>query len=169
MTLTTHAVVGAALASAFNLNPASAVVTGFVSHFLLDRLPHWDYKLSSAKFDEQNSSIIVDWPINRQALGDFLKIGFDGLLGLALALIFFTANGQTDWLSILWGAGGGVLPDALQFIYLKTRFKSLAKLQRFHLLTMHCPIKITDPRHGLFDQGLILFFALLLGNWFFFI
>jgi hypothetical protein len=43
MILTTHAVVGAALASFVPEHPAVAFVVGFGSHFILDAIPHVDY------------------------------------------------------------------------------------------------------------------------------
>jgi hypothetical protein len=52
MVLTPHAVVGAAIASAFGLSPGASLLTGFLSHFLLDRFPHWDYELTSALIEK---------------------------------------------------------------------------------------------------------------------
>jgi hypothetical protein len=47
MILTTHAVVGAALASFVPSHPATAFVLGFASHFVLDAIPHVDYPIKS--------------------------------------------------------------------------------------------------------------------------
>ena len=47
MILTTHAVVGAALASFVPSHPAAAFVLGFGSHFNLDAIPHVDYPIKS--------------------------------------------------------------------------------------------------------------------------
>ena len=157
MTLTTHAVVGAAISSAFRLNPGAALLAGFMSHFLLDHLPHWDY-IDSAKINEEDSLTIRD----------FIKIGFDVLLGFGLALLFFTSNGQDGWESILMGAFGGMLPDALLFAYMKIRREPFKLFRRFHHL-MHSSLKIKDARWGLFFQAAILLLVLILGNWSFFI
>lgn len=167
MTLTTHAVVGAALTSAFQLNPGMASVAGLMSHFLLDCLPHWDYELKSAKIDETNP-LVINLPVSHEAVGDFIKIGFDVLFGFGLALIFFTSNGQGDWESILAGALGGILPDALQFAYMKFRQEPFIMLQRFHNF-MSSAIAIKNTLWGPFFQALILLLALILGNWRFFI
>ncbi|MFA5319162.1 MAG: hypothetical protein WC387_02220, partial [Candidatus Paceibacterota bacterium] len=109
-----------------------------------------------------------DLPICREAVGDFVKIGFDFFLGLSLALIFFTGHGQTYWLSILLGAFGGMLPDGLQFLYLKFRREPLTLFFRFHAF-MHTKTEIKDTFWGLFLTGLVLALALGLGNWSFFI
>jgi len=45
MILTTHAIVGAALASFLSSHPAAAFVAGFASHFVLDAIPHVDYPI----------------------------------------------------------------------------------------------------------------------------
>src|SRR6266700_2786307 len=47
MILSTHAIVGAALASFLPSHPAAAFVAGFASHFALDAIPHVDYPIKS--------------------------------------------------------------------------------------------------------------------------
>jgi hypothetical protein len=42
MILSTHAIVGAAIASFLPSHPTIAFVLGFGSHFVLDAIPHWD-------------------------------------------------------------------------------------------------------------------------------
>jgi len=167
MTLTAHAIVGAGISSAFGLMPGGAFGAGFLSHFLLDRLPHWDYNLKSATIDEANP-LNNNLPICREAIGDFAKIGFDFFLGLALALLFFSSNGQSYWPSILLGALGGMLPDGLQFLYFKFRREPLTLFFRFHAF-MHAKTEINDIFGGLCLTGGVLILALVLGNWYFFI
>ena len=167
MTLTTHAVAGAALTSAFGFNPVIGFAVGLASHFLLDAIPHWDYKLKSAKIDEKNP-LDSDFLINQEAIRDLVKISFDCLLGFVLAWLFFDTNGQGNLLALLAGAVGGVLPDALQFVYLNFRREPLVSLQRFHIVIMHVSLRLTNPAYGVFYQGLILLLALFLGNWSFF-
>jgi hypothetical protein len=45
MILSTHAIVGGAIASLFPSHPLLVVAAGFVSHFAIDAIPHWDYPL----------------------------------------------------------------------------------------------------------------------------
>lgn len=168
MTLTTHAVVGAAITSAFRLSPGAALVAGFASHFLLDRIPHWDYELDSMIIDESNP-FNNDLPIRGGALKDWLKITLDIVLGPALVFLFFTLNGQDFSLINLWfGAFGGMLPDGLQFLYMKFRREPLTSFYRFHCL-MCSPVKIKGTLWGPLVQALVISLALILGNWFFFI
>jgi hypothetical protein len=47
MILTTHAVVGAVLASFVPSYSATAFALGFASHFILDAIPHVDYPIKS--------------------------------------------------------------------------------------------------------------------------
>jgi hypothetical protein len=46
--LSTHAIVGAAIASFLPSHPTTAFVLGFGSHFVLDAIPHWDCPIRSA-------------------------------------------------------------------------------------------------------------------------
>jgi hypothetical protein len=168
MTLSAHAVVGAALSSAFRLNPGASLLIGFMSHFLLDRVPHWDYELPSANIDEVNP-FNNDLPINRQAWRDWSKIGLDVFLGLSFTFIFFLSNGQNfSWLSLLAGALGGMLPDGLQLLYMKLHREPFILFYRLHVL-MHSPYKIKNTLWGPFLTLMTLLLALLLGNYRFFI
>ncbi len=45
MTLGTHAVAGALIGAVASQNLAFAASAAFLSHFLLDTIPHWDYAL----------------------------------------------------------------------------------------------------------------------------
>lgn len=112
MVLTPHALVGAALASAVPTHPIAGFCLGFISHFILDSLPHWDYDLD---FFETNSLTIKD----------LAKLTIDLVLGLIIVWFFAPA--------LIWGALGGLAPDALQFVYYKTNSRWLSWLQKFHL------------------------------------
>jgi hypothetical protein len=139
MTLSAHAVVGAAIASAIPLTTQSsnlkvlglAIVAGMISHFLLDSVPHWDYDLAS--FEEKPGDRMGDNIIVGKAfLFDLFKIGFDIALGLVCAWLLFVWFGGRLPLVILAGAAGGMLPDFLQFVYMKTRIFPFTWLQRVH-------------------------------------
>lgn len=131
MTLTTHAVVGAAAAELFLGHPVLAFCAGFVSHFAIDALPHWDYKLASMQEDEINP-LNADMKIGKAFAFDITHILFDVSLGFTLAAILMTVL-QLPLDTAAIGALAGVLPDATQFLYFKTRSKILEPLQRFHI------------------------------------
>lgn len=132
MTLTTHAVVGAALASSMPDHLLVGFVLAFASHFVLDAIPHWDYSLSSYKKDDSNR-LNDAMAINKDFFVDLLKIGCDMSCGILLVLLFFTLNGPHLLWAPLIGAFGAVLPDALQFVYFKWRHQPMVSLQRFHV------------------------------------
>jgi hypothetical protein len=132
MTLTAHAVVGAAIASSIPNHPILGFTLAFASHFILDAIPHWDYPLSSRKTDNVNS-LDDDMTIDKSFFVDLLKIGADMSCGIVLALLLFTLHGPHLFLIPMIGALGAVLPDALQFAYFKWRHQPLVSLQRFHI------------------------------------
>jgi hypothetical protein len=49
MILSTHAIVGGAIASLFPSHLVLVVAAGFASHFAIDAIPHWDYPLQAIK------------------------------------------------------------------------------------------------------------------------
>lgn len=124
MILTIHGVAGAAIANFFPGQPAVGVVAAFASHFALDAIPHWDYKLRSLTWDALRP-LDTDFVLNRDSVLDLAKIALDFALGLILGWLIF---------GNFWGALAGMLPDFFQFLYFKFRwFPPLRWLQRFHL------------------------------------
>lgn len=132
MTLTTHAIVGAAVASVIPQHPMLGFIFGFLSHFAIDAIPHWHYRVSSIHIDPDNH-LNNDMHLNKYFPFDLVKIGCDGILGITISLIFFQPFHEPLQKYILFGALGGVLPDALQFVYWKFRHEPLTTLQRFHI------------------------------------
>ncbi len=127
MILSTHALVGAALANMFPSHSGVAFAVGFASHFALDAIPHADYPIRSASVDPK---IGAPLRFDRALLQDVVTIGADGMLGLVFAFLFF-ASPDNQW-AILLGAVGATLPDAFQFLYLRFPHEPLRTLQRFH-------------------------------------
>ena len=137
MTLTTHALVGAAAASLFPAHPYAAFAAGFASHFAIDALPHWDYGeyLRSARWNLAKP-LETDMKLGKDFLRDLAIIAADALLGFVLTFVAAKALRISPELALV-GAGAGIYPDLLQFVYYKiraTRFEpALGYLQRFHL------------------------------------
>lgn len=129
MILTTHALVGAAVASTVPEHPVLGFILGFGSHFLLDAIPHWEYHLGSI-VEDKGDPLNTNMHINAKFLIDLLKVGFDAVLGLGLSIFIFSSS--TPLVPILAGAIGGMLPDPLQFAYWKLRVEPLISLQKFH-------------------------------------
>src|SRR5262249_5781248 len=101
MILSTHALVGAALANMFASHPVVALAVGFASHFALDAIPHADYPIRSASLDPK---IGAPLRFDRALLQDAVTIGADGMLGLVFAFLFFAST--ENQLAILLGAIG---------------------------------------------------------------
>jgi hypothetical protein len=127
MILTTHAIVGGALASLFPSHPVAAIAAGFASHFAIDAIPHWDYPLHSISVAPGHRNKLK---LDRPQLQDLALIGFDGFAGLALAVGFFATRATV--FTIVLGALAAMLPDALQFVHSLFRCEPLNSLQRFH-------------------------------------
>lgn len=143
MTLTTHAIVGAAAAELFPAHPFWGFCAGFISHFLVDAIPHGHYRLYS-KTSNKDDFTKEDMRISPVFLYDLARIGFDFLVGVsAVALFFILSLGHLP-LAALTGALGGVLPDPLKFAYWKIRREPLTLLQRFHFSL--------DARYSLDDK-----------------
>lgn len=164
MTLTTHAIVGAAAARVFSFHPVAAFCAAFASHFLIDALPHWDYKLRSARLDEKNP-MNNDMVINRDFFVDLAKIGFDALLGLFLSYIIFQPAGEYQLLIIALGACAGILPDPLQFVYFKWRHEPMVSLQKFHTW-IHTDVKLENRWISGGTLQIALIIACVMASWY---
>lgn len=130
MILATHAVAGAAAAKIFESNPLAAFIVAFLSHFILDAIPHWDYTLLSYKksLDPLNGNMV--W--GKKFIIDLVRIFFDFWTGIFLSILFFKTQSNYQTSIIILGAFGGMLPDALQFAYWKLKTEPLKTLQKFH-------------------------------------
>lgn len=130
MTLGTHAAVGMAIASLTPGHPGLAFSVGFLSHFILDSIPHWEYKILSLQ--QEGNKLSVDMIFGRKFIIDLLRIGADALIGILIGLIIFDSD-RAQGGTLLIGAFGAIVPDFLQFVYFKFKKKPLEYLQRFHI------------------------------------
>lgn len=143
MTLTTHGAVGAGIMVAFSSNPVLGGVLAFGSHFLLDALPHLDYKILSLDKDVHKESQTVKLKWGREVILDLIRIGLDFNLGMLSAVVIyflFSFNVLSIWF-ILTGAFLGMLPDLLQFVYGQVGGRVLGLIQNFHNFT-HTPHRL---------------------------
>ena len=152
MVLATHLVTGGALGQVIS-NPVLAFLSGFLSHFLLDAIPHWDYHLASLQ-KNPSDKLDTNMVINHDFVLDLAKIFLDILIGVVLVLVFQLS---------LWAAIGAVLPDFLQFAYFKLKWPVLRWLQAFHVW-IHAEKRLDNqPVLGPFLQILLvaLVFAII--------
>jgi hypothetical protein len=127
MILSTHAVVGGALASLLPSHPVAAFAVGFASHFVIDAIPHWDYPLRSISLGPGARNQVRFTPALAR---DVAMTAFDAVVGLVIAIVFFAT--PSTIVAVLAGAVGAMLPDALQFVHTLYPHEPLASLQRLH-------------------------------------
>ena len=134
MTLTTHIVVAAAAASPFFPDPMLSFSAGVMSHFLIDAIPHWDWKpLAVIREVDKNSVYYKLQSDIKYFIYDFLRVFLDIALGLMFTYIVASSFlDEKIAIAVLLAAFGGVLPDGLQFLYFLKQKEPLATLQRFH-------------------------------------
>ncbi len=174
MTLATHAIIGAAAAELFPSHPVLGFIAGFLSHFLLDAIPHWDYKILS---DYANPNVAMAQneggtgasskiTIDRNFYLDLIRISSDGLLGFALSFIIWHPGGfHEEWVVFL-GAFAGMLPDFLQFVYMRFPHQPIVALQAFHSF-MHAKTRLTNrPMFGIVSQLAVLIAIVLITKYF---
>ncbi len=152
MTLTTHAIVGAAAASFFPTMPYAAFAAGFASHLLIDSLPHWDEGsavLRSMRIDPQGRR---DMKIGKSFVLDLLYLAAESFVGLAAGILFFSVWLQVPLAIVLVGVVAGLLPDALHFVYFKTRSVLLRDFERFHAYIQH---EYTNKLYLLVEAALV--------------
>ena len=159
MTLSTHAIVGAAAAKLLTLNPILGFFIGLASHYLLDSIRHWDYKLESktkVKEDPLSERMEINWKFARDAV----RVGSDFLLGVLLVcVLLFLSKDLSNIFAVLAGFLGGVFPDALQFVVFRLKKEPVISLQKFHHF-VHSKKDIDDkPLRGIFEQGALAAFV----------
>jgi hypothetical protein len=146
MVLTVHILIGAAVAEKTG-NPILGLLFAFLSHYLMDAIPHQEYSIRGIEEGRwKNSS------------KNFLKIFLDILIGFFLITIF-----SKNYFLAFLGGFSAILPDILTFLYfIFPKIKPLHLLSKFHKKTHWFKnYKIKIPLFwGIFTQVLILFLAI---------
>ncbi len=160
MTLTTHAIFGAGLASLMPQHPVAAFAVGFTSHFVLDAIPHWDYDILSESVHPDFGKKIT---LTRELMLDAVRIGGDACVGILAGLFLFGHHSFSHGLlSIFLGAIGAIVPDALQFAYAHLKKEPLVSLQSFHKW-IHTDIRLKhQPVLGVSSQILFIVCSVML-------
>ncbi len=127
MILSTHAVVGAAVATLLPRYPVLVFAAGVASHFVIDAIPHWDYPLRGITVGRSQAGAIR---LNGALVRDVCLIALDACAGLALALLLFGRSAPL-WVIAL-AAFAAMLPDPLQVVHRLYPHEPLRTLQRFH-------------------------------------
>ena len=136
MTLTTHAIVGAAMASLVPQAPVLGFALGFASHFALDSIPHWSEGsvLLRSMTKHEHGTLGRDIHGGKDLAHDILVVLADSALGFAGAILILFYFFHVPLYIVLLGAIAGQTPDGLQFIYMCfTKYvRWMDSLQRLH-------------------------------------
>ena len=163
MILSAHILTGAAILSK-TTNPILGFLFAFLSHYLLDFLPHREYSIDNI--------LKKEW---KQTKNEFLKVFLDVFIGFLIVLIvlFLKNKGEMDiWrfyfqnLPIFLGGFLGILADGLTFLYLLLpKSKFLETLHNFHrkIHFLNSRNKLSPNPAPPKGAGLGLFTQLLIG------
>ena len=115
MILFVHLLCGAAIAVL--VKPLwLALILAFLSHYVLDALPHWEYSVA-----------LIEEKVWNKSLRDFLKV----LLDISLGYLVLFSLGR-DASGILLAAFAAIVPDGLTFLNIVGDGKILSWLQEAH-------------------------------------
>ncbi len=166
MTLATHILIAGAITKPFLGGVSNLVIfiISLSSHYLADAIPHFDYKLLSIEWkkdEKQNSKII---PKVSLIATDLLNIAIDIAIGTAFLLVLARpevtlANFITYGLIIL----GGILPDALQPIFIIWKKFPMTIIQSFHDF-WHAKLRLQFNRTAILSQGFLFILAVYINS-----
>lgn len=148
MLLTIHGAVGALIGEQTN-SLSLAFIMGFVSHFLLDIIPHGDRHAEDAVKNKKKLRKIIYEAI------------FDTSWGIIFLIVYFTLayKNHSNFYPVIAGIGGAVLPDILVMIY------NLNKKYFFRINFLHLKIHEIIKKEISYPLAIILqillFFILL--------
>lgn len=148
MLLTIHATAGALIGQQIK-NPVLVFALAFMSHFLLDIIPHGDHDWS----EEYESKT------NKKKIKQIINIVLSDITGLFVFLFLLYSSRTINILSFTVGVIGAILPDFLVGCHLLSK-KFFKKFYRFHR-SIHTLINYDlSLSKGIFFQG--VFFIVLL-------
>ncbi|MBU4315530.1 hypothetical protein KJ673_03970 [Patescibacteria group bacterium] len=119
MTLSTHTAVGAVIGISVG-NPLLGFIIGFVSHFLLDMIPHGDSKISD------------NLRVHKKKKGAFTYGTIDGIIAIYLIMILIHISRSTSELAFTSAIAGSILPDLLVGLHDLTKSKFLKPINDLH-------------------------------------
>ncbi len=137
MLFTSHAIAGAALGATTG-NPYTAILLGFISHHVLDAVPHFDQGTFYKQQTGPNylNSRSIEHPDFKFSTRDWIVLFLDWSVSAILFAVIFVYSPANLSVAI-FGALGGLLPDIIDSSPLwskKLREKMLivSKYHKFH-------------------------------------
>jgi len=139
-----HLLIGAAIAT--QIHHPLALVLVFLSHYLLDLFPHWEYHVENIHGKRWSKSY-----------SDFFKVFLDISFGILLILLL-----SKNSFFIFTAALLSILPDAFTFLFfIFPKNKLLEKHFNFHRdINCLCINKKVPPFWGIFSELLIFVLAI---------
>jgi len=160
MIITPHLLLGAAIGAKIN-HITWIIFLGIISHFLLDRIPHWDYGNKELNaFSKKKSYKLL--------LKLFFKITIDGLIGIIiLSFLIWQKNiiNPKYFLYISIGILASLSPDILSAIIklFPNKIRILKIYENLHEKILHNPQHIKKPTFvGLGTEILVSIIAILI-------
>ncbi len=119
MILFPHMLVGAVIGSKIN-NFWAIFILALISHFLFDRLPHWEYVKNPSNLPREKFPFFI------------FKAVLD--LTLGIIIIWYLTSASLFHFYIFFGAFTAILPDGLTLLNMLTgkKIKILEKFWSFH-------------------------------------
>ncbi|MFY9457399.1 MAG: hypothetical protein WAP23_00480 [Candidatus Spechtbacterales bacterium] len=157
MLLASHILVGAAVAAS-TPNILLGLVFAFLSHFLLDRIPHWEYSIDPLKQIKTKGA--------KYCMPIFRRVALDTTLGLIMLIVAVGFSRSDVSLAVyIFGGVFGALADGLSFLlFLAPKNAILSKfLKYFYALhqKFHFDTKKSPPlRIGIATQAIAILLAL---------
>lgn len=153
MILVSHAIIGAAVARLVPNHPYLGFFLGIGSHFAVDAIPHWGYRLRSAIAGKDGMVTNMKW--GRDFLFDIMKITMDIIAGVALSFIIFRPYDADNAVAVFAGICGGVLPDGFRFLYYKIKAEPFVSIEGFHNF-IHAKHFVRKRYLGILSQAAII-------------
>ena len=120
MTLTTHATVGTLIGYSIG-DPVAGFVLGFISHLLLDMVPHGDHDMN------------INFRVNKTRMKRIFAYGMvDTIAAIFLILILINWKDLVSINAISWAIAGAILPDLLIGLHDLTKWKWLEPFNKLH-------------------------------------
>ena len=165
MILTSHIIAASAIVAPLALKPltifnlAAIFFISVASHYLLDLIPHWDYKLSLWDFKEKGEKAILS---KKNIIRDSVKIFIDFALGIIVGFwIIGLSVGSEGFFMLGFIVFASCLPDILQVSYIFWKKFPLVQLQKLHSI-FHAKLKLNNqPIKGIAIQAIVLILIIL--------
>lgn len=140
MILASHIVISGLLGAKTG-NYFLAATIGFISHYILDAIPHWDYLSEEFESKAQGNPGFIK---NKKFWREISKVALDILIGLILLFALIKLSKSPNITSMLFAVFFSILPDPLGLLYWMTGWKIIkwnSDIQDFMHYSIHAKIK----------------------------